>query len=199
MQLTTCNGYSSTGILAEGGGSAARSCRAVSFAVIPERETASTCWASASAPSSRSSRSKVDSAIRHHRKEQVQASLRLVEFLQVNGFKSNVNYKRTKWLGMSYTYPLHEAVKQEDQHVVRWLLYFGADPRRRNAAGLTALDLAYGKKETKKGRQIKQILEVTAGAWQLRGFEAFFEEVQADLARWKDLERSHKPAGLQLR
>mmetsp|Transcript_71681 Transcript_71681/g.180892 ORF Transcript_71681/g.180892 Transcript_71681/m.180892 type:complete len:381 (-) Transcript_71681:185-1327(-) len=60
-------------------------------------------------------------------------------FLAQNGF-SKVNGKRRK--RMRAAYPLHVAVEQADERIVRFLLEERADPSLRNSAGLTPLEVA---------------------------------------------------------
>ena len=99
----------------------------------------------------------------------------LLKFLESNGFKDHVNCKKSWCLGFKYTYPLHEAAKQNDKAVVAWLLRFGADPGKRNAKGRTALDLI---KDLESHCAVRHILERPRISWQLRGFGHFFSEVQ---------------------
>lgn len=75
------------------------------------------------------SKSPSDRIIRKQRKAQKQASLMLLRFLDANGFNAQVNARRTRYLGLSFTYPLHEAAKQNETYIVRLLLRFQADPR----------------------------------------------------------------------
>lgn len=65
----------------------------------------------------------------------------IMDFLEVNGFESgNVNSRRASWISISY--PLHEAVKQQNVRMVALLLKFGADPRAKDHFGRTAHGLA---------------------------------------------------------
>ena len=43
----------------------------------------------------------------------------------------------------SGTYPLHEAVKQDQASMVRWLLHFGADPGKKDGRGRVISTLRY--------------------------------------------------------
>ncbi|CAK9010329.1 Putative fumarate reductase, partial [Durusdinium trenchii] len=71
-----------------------------------------------------------------HRRKLIQARVMVVEFLEQNGFKQiDVNCKKTNSLGLSRTYPLHEATKQNNPIMVYWLVYLGADPSQKDAAG----------------------------------------------------------------
>ncbi|CAJ1353325.1 unnamed protein product [Effrenium voratum] len=49
----------------------------------------------------------------------------------------HVNSPRKRWCGMSYTYPLHVAVEQNDVEIVSLLLDCGADPEARDSWGRT--------------------------------------------------------------
>jgi len=61
------------------------------------------------------------------------------EFLSCNGF-SDVNYKRSKMMKKSY--PLHEAVQQNNAPLAQLLLAAKANPELKNSANQTALQLA---------------------------------------------------------
>ncbi|CAJ1353326.1 unnamed protein product [Effrenium voratum] len=50
---------------------------------------------------------------------------------------AKVNSPRKRWCGMSYTYPLHVAVEQNDVEIVSLLLDCGADPEARDSWGRT--------------------------------------------------------------
>ncbi|CAK9010360.1 Putative fumarate reductase [Durusdinium trenchii] len=87
----------------------------------------------------RQSQSRTDRVVSRHRRKLIQARVMVVEFLEQNGFKQiDVNCKKTNSLGLSRTYPLHEATKQNNPIMVYWLVYLGADPSQKDAAGLTA-------------------------------------------------------------
>ncbi|CAJ1433223.1 unnamed protein product [Effrenium voratum] len=119
--------------------------------------------------------SKQDARIQEQHKRRQRASVMLLKFLESNGFKDHVNCKKSWCLGFKYTYPLHEAAKQNDKAVVAWLLRFGADSGKRNAKGRTALDLI---KDLESHCAVRHILERPQISWQLRGFGHFFSEVQ---------------------
>jgi ankyrin repeat protein len=60
------------------------------------------------------------------------------------------------------TFPLHEAVKQNNAYMTSKLLLFGADPTLRDTWGRTAYDYAKGKAthdQILKARRIRQPLE----------------------------------------
>lgn len=58
------------------------------------------------------------------------------DFLNANGFK-NVKSSNGKW---AWTYPLHEAVRQNNAYVCAKLLALGADPSMRNVWGRLAVE-----------------------------------------------------------
>mmetsp|Transcript_136546 Transcript_136546/g.323410 ORF Transcript_136546/g.323410 Transcript_136546/m.323410 type:complete len:155 (-) Transcript_136546:303-767(-) len=82
--------------------------------------------------------SKMDQLVKTLRKERRHAKAKLSTFLIDHGFKTNaVNSPRKRWCGMSYTYPLHVAVEQNDVEIVSLLLDCGADPEARDSWGRT--------------------------------------------------------------
>ena len=81
--------------------------------------------------------SKVDTIIRQQRERESRAKLRLLKFLERNDFKhAAVNCRRVRFFGLSFTYPLHEAAKKNDQYIVRLLLRFGANVRNKAGVGI---------------------------------------------------------------
>ena len=102
----------------------------------------------------------------------------------------NVNSKR----GWPLTYPLHEAVKQNDAHITSKLLVFGADLQAKDVWGRIAYQCAGCREEH---LQVRQILERYA-AYRVsphqprlgrprsqycpppRGFEEFFAQLETD-------------------
>ena len=123
--------------------------------------------------------SKTDAMIRKQHKVQLQKSLRLLDFLEQNRFKqANVNCKKTSTWGLSHTYPLHEAAKQNDKYIVRWLLRFGANPSNKDSKGQTALDIV---KTLPTHREVCQILQeggTKSSQILLRGFRQFMKDVE---------------------
>mmetsp|Transcript_85059 Transcript_85059/g.203867 ORF Transcript_85059/g.203867 Transcript_85059/m.203867 type:complete len:147 (-) Transcript_85059:601-1041(-) len=90
--------------------------------------------------SSSSRGSKMDQLIKHLRKERWHAKMKLSTFLKDHGFERHVNSRRRRW--MSYTYPLHVAVEQNDAEIASLLLDCGADPDARDSWGRTPCQLA---------------------------------------------------------
>ncbi|CAJ1385812.1 unnamed protein product [Effrenium voratum] len=126
-------------------------------------------------------KSRIDGIIWKQRKIRARARLLLVKFLDGNGFnRVDVNCRRTRLFGISRTHPLHEAAKQNNAEVAYWLLHFGADPARRDSAGLTPVDYA----KAASHHQVREVFEALASSrrarriWALRGFETFFAELE---------------------
>ncbi|CAE7698489.1 unnamed protein product [Symbiodinium sp. CCMP2592] len=65
------------------------------------------------------------------------------DFLQGHGIPTDsfdVNVAKKSCFGLCRTYPLHIAAKERDWHMVRLLLFFGADPAQRDSRGRTPYD-----------------------------------------------------------
>ena len=86
---------------------------------------------------------------RRHQQIQVQQSNlqkakgEVSEFLHRRGIRSDsfdVNVAKKSCWGLCRTYPLHLAAKERDWHMVRLLLFFGADPAQRDSLGRTPYD-----------------------------------------------------------
>lgn len=124
------------------------------------------------------STSKTDLIVQLQRRKQSQTKVRLLKFLENNGFKNNfknsfnINCRRASCFGLWYTYPLHEACKQKNADMVASLTRFGADPWLTDSRGLTAWDVAPFK--------VRQRLEAAAMSWQVRGFDSFFRSLELD-------------------
>lgn len=71
--------------------------------------------------------------------QELDEQCKLRGFLDCNGFKS-VNSRRWRYLKSSY--PLHVAVEQNNEDIVRILLRSGANPEQSNSSGLTPRQMA---------------------------------------------------------
>eukprot|EP00913_Durusdinium_trenchii_P009383 g8818.t2 len=77
----------------------------------------------------------------------IKDKMRVMEFLEENGFESsNVNSRKQKWKIFS-TYPLHEAVKQGNHQMVDLLLKFGANVHTTDYRWRSAFALAQQKQD----------------------------------------------------
>jgi len=97
-------------------------------------------------------RSKATRAAKQERTEQKlraqqsnvqKAKIQVKEFLQSHKFpfrSFDVNAAKRSTFGLCCTYPLHLAAKERDWHMVRLLLYFGANPLQRDSHGQTVFD-----------------------------------------------------------
>ncbi|CAJ1460597.1 unnamed protein product [Effrenium voratum] len=124
-------------------------------------------------------KSRIDELLREQRRARREASMRLLKFLEKNGFRADVNCRRASTWGFSYTYPLHEAAKQNDTYALRWLLRFGADPGKKDASGRTALDVL---KPSSAHKEACRILEKEGDRSLplLRGFRQFMAALEKD-------------------
>ena len=87
------------------------------------------------------SASKMERIVCRHKQALAANRKAIMDFLQLNGFEAGkVNSRKASWISSSY--PLHEAVKQQDVQMVALLLKFGADPRAKDHFGRTAHALA---------------------------------------------------------
>ena len=71
------------------------------------------------------------------------ATTQVDKFLQHHSIHSDsfdVNVAKKSFGGLYRTYPLHLAAKERDWHMVRLLLFFGADPAKRDSRGRTPYD-----------------------------------------------------------
>ncbi|CAJ1361290.1 unnamed protein product [Effrenium voratum] len=129
--------------------------------------------------------SKLGTIVQQQRKMKSTVRKMLKKFLADNGFHAEaftrqdwgflVNCKKSSFLGLKYTYPLHEAARQNAKKVVYWLLCFGADPTQTDSKKRTALDWIKG---LETHGEVRRILELPRVSWQLLGFETFFAELQ---------------------
>lgn len=86
---------------------------------------------------------KMDKIVLAHRKMAFKAQKDVEKFLRENAFDpGNPNHKRGKWW---VTYPIHEAVKQNNPQMVALLLASGANPNRKDTWGRTAYSFAKSK------------------------------------------------------
>ncbi|CAK9049163.1 unnamed protein product [Durusdinium trenchii] len=89
----------------------------------------------------------MDSVVQKHRRALIKDKMRVMEFLEENGFESsNVNSRKQKWKIFS-TYPLHEAVKQGNHQMVDLLLKFGANVHTTDYRWRSAFALAQQKQD----------------------------------------------------
>eukprot|EP00435_Cladocopium_sp_Y103_P043884 s1867_g12.t1 len=121
------------------------------------------------------------------------ARLLVNDFLQKNRFEEGkANSRRSTWF--SRTYPLHEAVKEENLYIVSKLLLFGADPSLKDMWGWSAYD--YGRRANEDIAKVfeeyrKKTIDLgTAGElWKHKfvycpppiGWEKFFAELELRL------------------
>jgi len=138
--------------------------------------------------------SKIDKIVNKHHKALAAERKALGKFLHYNGFKIDVNCQKTRMYGFIYTYPLHEAVKQQNAVMVSLLLKFGADPTTKDSYGLTA----YGRASKMKSPELLHVFERKHCSdddlkWRTescrpicerfpppKGFEAFFAALECD-------------------
>ncbi len=135
---------------------------------------------------------KTDKVVKMHQQELKKARVLVNDFLEKNRFiVGEPNRKRSSRLPFSTTYPLHEAIKQNDAYITAKLLLFGADPNHKDKWGCTAYYYA-----SKAGDDIKMIFEEhvrrttipekssSLYRWQHcpppRGFEVFFANLEDD-------------------
>ncbi|CAK9015160.1 Mitotic checkpoint protein BUB3.2 [Durusdinium trenchii] len=128
--------------------------------------------------------SKTDLAILAHRKELAKAQVMVHTWLQQNGFD---DLNRSKGF-LIITYPLHEAVKQENAYIVCKLLMFGANPNARNTWNRMA-DEYVGptshpaiRSAFSRSREHKSLISEASSSLERfpppRGFEQFFADLE---------------------
>ena len=133
--------------------------------------------------------------VEKHKEEVRKAQKRVGDFLLKNGFLE-INAKKGRF---SVTYPLHEAVKQNNAYITWKLLIFGANPLAQDHWFCTAYHYAKG-----QVREVFERLCLTPKSLRFNGlskleryppplgFERFFAKVAQDpLVPW--LEKSHVP------
>ncbi|CAK9008947.1 Mitotic checkpoint protein BUB3.2, partial [Durusdinium trenchii] len=130
-------------------------------------------------------------AIAKHQKDLEMAREQVKNFLIKNGFPTNnVNCKRRHFL--TVTYPLHQAVKQNNPYITYKLLIFGANPLAKDVWGRTAYDYTKGHASHEKIRQVFEKLGMSPNSprWHASsklqltpppiGWERFFAKVAQD-------------------
>ena len=128
-----------------------------------------------------------------HKEEMGKARKRVGHFLVKNGFLEINSKKQGRFI--SVTYPLHEAVKQNNAYITWKLLIFGADPLARDHWFCTAYDYAKGRASHQQVREVFEVFERLCrtlkslrfnGLSKLEryppplGFERFFAKVAQD-------------------
>ncbi|CAK8997020.1 unnamed protein product [Durusdinium trenchii] len=131
---------------------------------------------------------RADRAIVKHRREMAKAVGNVKQFLMKNHFSADPNGHKGK---LFVTYPLHEAVKQNNPYITWALLIFGADARTKDSWGRTAYEYG-GRASQEKVREVFQKLGVspTSPVWSgtsnltrfppPRGWERFFARLAKD-------------------
>ena len=137
--------------------------------------------------------SKTDNVVKLYRQELTKVRMMVNTFLKENEFEEGKpNSKRSSWF--STTYPLHEAVKQNDAYIASKLLLFGADPYLQNMWGYNAFDYAFGRRAHPSIVQLfdqhlkKTFAPQPSSQWKHRlqycppprGFEEFFANLEKD-------------------
>jgi len=108
------------------------------------RQCSGDTWnSSKSGKSCDSTRSKTDRIIKEHRKKLLKEGVAIAKFLEKNGFKRvDVNCPKPVLWCLRGTYPLHEAVSENNAAMVSLLLRYGADPTAKDTLGYTAYQRA---------------------------------------------------------
>lgn len=133
---------------------------------------------------------KMNKIVSKHQRELNKARQQIGLFLKANKFPNgDTNGKK----GVIFvTFPLHEAVKQNNAYMTSKLLLFGADPTLRDTWGRTAYDYAKGKATHDQILKVFQLSGSSPSAprkkqlSQLqrqpppRGFEEFFAKLARD-------------------
>jgi len=86
--------------------------------------------------------------LQHQQSKKVEQQM-VNDFLELHGFHG-VNAQKKNFIGKTTKFPLHEAVKKNNPHLVRLLLRAGATPNNRNSCGQMPIELA--KSLNKDGR-----------------------------------------------
>lgn len=103
---------------------------------------------------------KMDRIVDRHRRSLAISRSVIMEFLAQNGFElGDVNSKKASWR-IFVSYPLHEAVKQNNFAMVSLLLKFGADPRATDHFGRTAYAVA----QKRKYRDVLEVFDKPLGS-----------------------------------
>ncbi|CAK9118583.1 unnamed protein product, partial [Durusdinium trenchii] len=142
-----------------------------------------------------SNNSKMDKIVTKHHKRLATERKAIGLFLHQNGFKIDVNCQKSSMYGFVYTYPLIEAVKQQNAVMASLLLKFGADPTLKDSYGWTAYRRAVKMKscellrvferkqcsdEDLKIRMAKRGKSVCDRFPPPKGFETFFAALEGD-------------------
>ncbi|CAK9044534.1 unnamed protein product [Durusdinium trenchii] len=134
--------------------------------------------------------SKTDQVCRQHHRELAIAQRDVGIFLQSNGFDpANVQSQRGRWL---VTYPLHEAVKQNNAYITAKLLMFGAVLEARDTWGYTAKQYAKGRTSH---QQVEEVLDHHAKYCMLPGRSS--SSVKAEGPRWHKSQACAPPRGFE--
>mmetsp|Transcript_119718 Transcript_119718/g.284418 ORF Transcript_119718/g.284418 Transcript_119718/m.284418 type:complete len:206 (-) Transcript_119718:257-874(-) len=134
--------------------------------------------------------SKTDKIVKKHHQKLALERRAITKFLQKNDFQRiDVNCQKRVKCGLMSTYPLHEAVRQENAELVSLLLKYGANPTTRDSCGYTA----YHRAQRTKNQEVLQVFakrcsaDITPHGRSLLdrfppppGFEAFFAQLQED-------------------
>ena len=133
--------------------------------------------------------------VEKHKAEVFKARKRVGRFLVKNGFLEINSKKQGRFI--SVTYPLHEAVKQNNAYITWKLLIFGANPLAQDHWFCTAYDYAKGQASHQQVREVFERLCLTPNSLRFKGlsklernppplgFERFFAKVAQDpLVPW---------------
>ena len=141
----------------------------------------------------------IERVVRKNKKEVLKARKQINFFLERNGFPEMTPncMKKGRFL---VTFPLHEAVKQNDPNMTMKLMIFGANAKTKDTWGCTAYHYAKGRASHQKVREVfaKLGMSPTSPRWSEgiqasklvrtpppRGWERFFAKVAKDpLVPW---------------
>ena len=105
----------------------------------------------------RAQRDRMQTVVEKHKEEVRKARKRVGHFLVKNGFLEINSKKQGRFI--SVTYPLHEAVKQNNAYITWKLLIFGADPLAQDHWFCTAYDYAKGRASHQQVREVFEVFE----------------------------------------
>ena len=132
----------------------------------------------------------MEKVVEKHKAEICKARKRVGHFLVKNGFLEINSKKQGRFI--SVTYPLHEAVKQNNAYITWKLLIFGANPLAQDHWFCTAYDYAKGRASHRQVREVFERLCLTPNSLRFKGlsklercppplgFERFFANVAQD-------------------
>ena len=140
----------------------------------------------------------IERVVKKHKKDLKRARKQVALFLSKNGFPEiSPNSKKQGRFGI-FTFPLHEAVKQNNPYITSQLLLFGANPRAKDTWFCTAYHYAKAPASHQKVREVFESLGLSPksprflGTSKLErspppaGWESFFAKVATDpLASWR--------------